>query len=31
VGTCLLSTLVFLPGLLQFLEHLRYGNKALVP
>jgi predicted RND superfamily exporter protein len=31
VGTCFLSTLVFLPALLQFLEHLRFDRKELVP
>ncbi len=31
VGTCLLSTLVFLPALLQLLEHLRYDRKGLTP
>lgn len=31
VITCLLSTLVFLPALLQFLEHMRYGRKSVVP
>lgn len=31
VATCLISTLVFLPALLQFLEHIRYGRKSVVP
>jgi predicted RND superfamily exporter protein len=31
VATCLISTLVFLPALLQFLEHIRYGRKAVMP
>ncbi|HSA58706.1 MAG TPA: MMPL family transporter [bacterium] len=31
VGTCFLSTLVFLPALLQFLEHLRFDRKEVVP
>ncbi len=31
VGTCFLSTLVFLPALLQFLEHLRFDRKEIVP
>lgn len=31
VATCLVSTLVFLPLMLQFLEHIRYERKAVVP
>ncbi len=31
VATCLISTLVFLPALLQFLEHFRYDRKSVVP
>jgi predicted RND superfamily exporter protein len=31
VATCLISTLVFLPAILQFLEHIRYGRKAVMP
>lgn len=31
VGTCFLSTLVFLPALLQFLEHLKFDRKGIVP
>ncbi len=31
VVTCLVSTLVFLPALLQFLEHLRYDRHAVTP
>ena len=31
VATCLISTLVFLPALLQFLEHIRYDKKFVVP
>lgn len=31
VGTCFLSTLVFLPALLQFLEHLKFDRKEVVP
>ena len=31
VGTCLMSTLVFLPALLQFLEHIRFDRKTISP
>ncbi|MBI3540665.1 MAG: MMPL family transporter, partial [Deltaproteobacteria bacterium] len=31
VATCLISTLVFLPMLLQFLEHIQYDRKPVTP
>lgn len=31
VGTCLVSTMIFLPALLQFLEHIRYDRKSITP